>query len=589
MFLFKSTPSQKRLQILFFLFQIGFLIALLFSTAAINHIHKASLAETLTLTLRRSLMTGDLRSVVNDLNGHVGIHFNGVSFQSATTGQIEFSVPAKHGLLTSSATLLTGIVEVPVLYSDSAKNSMGTFFFSYSRLENSWYAFFPWLLSVVLFLLVARREQRKMSRDHEKELQFQKASAIARTTQSLAHDVRKPYSMLKMLIDTVEAEDNPIEVKHILQAFLPEVQQAIASVEGMISDVMEISSEARLNTEPTNPETLIEATLNETFRVLPDADVKLDYELRHTHKVSVDTLKISRVFSNIVSNAVQAMKNKGTLWFRTQEIEETGKHFVRFCIGNSGSAIPQENLSKLFEAFFTSGKQGGTGLGLAIAQKIVTSHGGRIWCESTPTREYPNGQVEFFFTLPVSKEKANVRVLPLPKSNNDINASFERMKTRGNSKVTTTVDSKDVTLEKNIVKALKQRPVKPVILVVDDEGIYRNYLASLVLRSDELTENVVLLFASNASEAQMLAKAHAPVLMILDVDLGENSMNGIDLLKELLSVGYAGKICIHSNQSATLEVEDWYQSGAAVVLPKPMSRAELLTVLLDHALKEHKN
>ncbi|MHA0111243.1 sensor histidine kinase, partial [Klebsiella pneumoniae] len=80
---------------------------------------------------------------------------------------------------------------------------------------------------------------------------------------------------------------------------------------------------------------------------------------------NVHVQKVGRVFSNIVGNAVQAMRQKGRIWFRTRERDG----LIEFCVGNAGSVIPAESLSKLFEAFFTSGKKGGTGLGLAIAQK----------------------------------------------------------------------------------------------------------------------------------------------------------------------------------------------------------------------------
>ena len=68
--------------------------------------------------------------------------------------------------------------------------------------------------------------------------------AIARTTQSLAHDVRKPFTLFKMIIDSVESEEDPLQAKRLLSESLPEVQQAIASVNGMISDVLEIGSES---------------------------------------------------------------------------------------------------------------------------------------------------------------------------------------------------------------------------------------------------------------------------------------------------------------------------------------------------------
>jgi signal transduction histidine kinase len=105
------------------------------------------------------------------------------------------------------------------------------------------------------------------------------------------------------------------------------------------------------------------------------------------------------------------MREKGNLWIRTSEQEG----FVEFTLGNGGSFIPAESLSKLFDAFFTSGKRGGTGLGLAIAKTIVEAHGGSIRCVSEKTEEHPTGLVEFTFTLPAFAS-SNCSVMYIPKA-----------------------------------------------------------------------------------------------------------------------------------------------------------------------------
>ena len=399
--------------------------------------------------------------------------------------------------------------------------------------------------------------------------------AVARTTQSLAHDVRKPFTMFKMIIDTVEYEQDPQEIKAILKKSLPEVQQAMASVNGMISDVLEIGSESKPITEPTNPETLIESTLNEIFRVYPESKVNITYDFTHKHKVNVDTLKIGRVFSNIVGNAVQAMGRNGELWFKTDEIQEDGKAFLRFCLGNGGSFIPAEHLAKLFEAFFTSGKKGGTGLGLAISQKIVTAHGGRIWCESDEQRG-----VEFFFTLPTAVEASDKRAQPLPTSSAQIVAVFERL--RGNSQAGSKaeINPLEVTLEKEIIKLVLAAKSPLNILVVDDEGVYRNSLAALVNRSEDLKKHIHLSFAVNSTQALEAAKA-APHLVIQDVDLGNDSINGYEVLKSLRAQGFPGVVCIHSNRTSPDDYKVAVEAGADAVLPKPMSRTHFLKLMLQ--------
>jgi signal transduction histidine kinase/CheY-like chemotaxis protein len=408
-------------------------------------------------------------------------------------------------------------------------------------------------------------------------------TAIARTTQSLAHDVRRPFTMFKMIIDAVEGEDDPLEAKQFLKESLPEVQQAMASVNGMIADVLEIGSESSPMTEASNPETLVDATLKEVFRVYPDSQVSITYEMNHEHKVSVDTLKIARVFSNIVGNAVQAMNYKGALWFKTTEIEEDGKVFIRFCLGNGGSFIPASHLPKLFEAFFTLGKKGGTGLGLAIAQKIVMAHGGRIWCESDEKKG-----VEFFFTLPRSFEKTDMRVQPLPTSSAEISNTFEHARRLSQPGMRACTDPHEVTLEKEIIR-LAQAGKKPVsILIVDDEGVYRNSLAALVNRSEELKQHMHLALAVNSMQALEASKA-SPALVILDVDLGDNSISGYEVLKRLRLGGFKGVVCIHSNRSLPKDYKAAIEAGADAVLPKPMSRPHFLKLALQAAerLLEH--
>jgi signal transduction histidine kinase len=106
------------------------------------------------------------------------------------------------------------------------------------------------------------------------------------------------------------------------------------------------------------------------------------------------------VISNIVGNAYQALKMNGKIWIRTREVFADEKPFVEITIGNNGPQIATSDLPKLFDSFFTRGKDGGTGLGLAIAQKVVNAHGGKIWCESGASNDFPGGYVEFKFTLP---------------------------------------------------------------------------------------------------------------------------------------------------------------------------------------------
>lgn len=230
-------------------------------------------------------------------------------------------------------------------------------------------------------------------------------AAIAQTTQMLAHDVRKPFSMVRSLLSLLDTAPTG-EVSGIAKQFIPEIETAIRAVNGMISDVMELGFKGELNLAATSPEELIHDALRANLRFESDLQVEFDYDFAHTHQVLVDSLKIERVFANIIGNAIQAQGGKGKLWFKTKEDQGA----ITFTIGNSGSFIPESERELLFESFFTKGKANGTGLGLAIAKKIVEAHGGTIYCSS----DRENG-TEFHFTLKADDQLSSF-AKPLPKT-----------------------------------------------------------------------------------------------------------------------------------------------------------------------------
>lgn len=132
----------------------------------------------------------------------------------------------------------------------------------------------------------------------------------------------------------------------------------------------------------------------------------------------MDSLKIVRVLSNILSNASEAMNRKGKIWIHSKDVVVKNTPFVELCVGNNGSYIEPENIQNLFEAFYTKNKSGGTGLGLAIAKKIIQSHGGNIRCESSKDLG-----VEFYFTLPIESGKIYNVEVDLPAFSQQITSS----------------------------------------------------------------------------------------------------------------------------------------------------------------------
>jgi signal transduction histidine kinase len=112
-------------------------------------------------------------------------------------------------------------------------------------------------------------------------------------------------------------------------------------------------------------------------------------------QVWVDEKQMQQVFFNVIINAIQAMKEGGTLITRTDSIMSEGREFVRVLITDTGQGIPPDEIDKVFVPFYTTKTQG-TGLGLPICRQLVEQHGGTISVRSSLTEG-----TTFIIKLPV--------------------------------------------------------------------------------------------------------------------------------------------------------------------------------------------
>lgn len=273
----------------------------------------------------------------------------------------------------------------------------------------SWLDLFPPSLLVALLVavisatllhhgLVDRLRKKILDPLLQAAAREQRNAAIAETTQMIAHDLRKPFAMTKMMLMELSEIRDPEAFRALRDQIAPEIQRSLNSVDSMLKDIMEIGTEAELVRSVISPTALIRTALYDVLRIYGGSNIKIRYDLRHQNMVEVDEEKVARVFSNLLENAVQALSMRGTVMISTRQVSENRDTHIEFCIANNGPVIAAEDLEKVFEAFFTR-KKGGSGLGLAIAKKIVQVHGGRIWCESSEA-----GGTRFYFTLPASFE-----------------------------------------------------------------------------------------------------------------------------------------------------------------------------------------
>jgi signal transduction histidine kinase len=126
-------------------------------------------------------------------------------------------------------------------------------------------------------------------------------------------------------------------------------------------------------------------------------DITLEKSFDSVPGILAKPEEIQQVFLNIISNAVQAMEGKGTLFLSSRQ--DNGLVIVQ--IRDTGPGISPEHITKVFDPFFTTKGQGeGTGLGLNIVHRVVNKYGGNIKIESDPGEG-----ATFVISFPVNGKK----------------------------------------------------------------------------------------------------------------------------------------------------------------------------------------
>lgn len=401
-------------------------------------------------------------------------------------------------------------------------------------------------------------------------------AAIVNSVQAVAHDVRKPFSLIKVLLTTLNDMDTAGGSKHFAKEALREVDAATTSIEDMLQDILQIGQDTpALIPEAITPECLFDDVLRGVFRGSPDADVSIEFSIHEYVALSVDVQKTKRIVANIIQNALQAPGFTGAIWVRGQVMSLLGGHpRMEFVIGNAGSYIPPDIQPSLFGAFFTHNKKGGTGLGLAIARKWVEAHGGQIRCHSAKTSEHPNGFVEFVFDLPLADLGTAMTQLPRPLVAARSSAYHFAFATRS------APEDVDTLHMQQLWQSLQQLDRNLIILALDDEQLYLSGIERL-LASFSVRNSVRLILSTPETKEVTSFYETDPDLIILDLDLSHSHFDGLDILRHYRSQSGRALVTIHSNRTDPHLYRTAIDAGADSVLPKPLSKEHFVKLLIE--------
>ena len=203
----------------------------------------------------------------------------------------------------------------------------------------------------------------------------EKLAFTGRMAASIAHEIRNPLTNIVLSIRQLKKND---KIKPEGLNYAEIVERNTNRIEYLITELLNCARPIKLNLQPWDVHLVIEDVLKVHKVRLKTQRIKVIKNLTsHPSILLVDKEYLGRVFLNIIANAIEAMQPGGNLSITT------GKEKSNFVIKiqDNGRGIPEKNLIKIFDPFFSTKKRG-AGLGLSTCQNIVTSHGGIIEVES---------------------------------------------------------------------------------------------------------------------------------------------------------------------------------------------------------------
>jgi len=208
----------------------------------------------------------------------------------------------------------------------------------------------------------------------EELIKTQKMAIIGELTSRLAHDLRNPISVIKTAHEIMK-EKPKTEVEKRIQ-YNARIDRSIQRIIHLVNDVLGYVRVTDLEMNETSVLSLIESSID---AIDAPENIKITKPTKD-FQIRCDFRKLEAVFSNLLTNSIQAIDDEGEIIIRFEEKDD----FVQIKFEDTGVGIAESVIPKIFEPLFTT-KNNGTGLGLAICKTIIEQHGGNISVKSNPT------------------------------------------------------------------------------------------------------------------------------------------------------------------------------------------------------------
>jgi two-component system, sporulation sensor kinase E len=224
------------------------------------------------------------------------------------------------------------------------------------------------------------RDITESRRTEQQTIESERLNALTLLAAGVAHEIGNPLNSLNIHLQLMERQARKFDGagQDELQESIDIARSEIARLDSIVTQFLRAIRPTRPQLRPENINAIVQEVVRFFASQIEDRDIVVEQELRSDLPlIQVDRDQMKQAFYNVIKNSLEAMKRRGVLRIRTDM--DDSHVFIKFV--DTGGGISAENLSRIFEPYFTT-KPSGTGLGLLIVRRIVREHGGELSVES---------------------------------------------------------------------------------------------------------------------------------------------------------------------------------------------------------------
>lgn len=224
--------------------------------------------------------------------------------------------------------------------------------------------------------MVSKLRENKMIEERLREVEH--LTAVGQLSRSMAHEIRNPLNFINLSIDYINGKYMPQDAKdkERFNSLISGIKIEIQRLDKLVNEFLNYSKPIKMNKRKVRFKEIIDELLSIVHAKAEADRINILYEIDTDRELIIDPELIKSCILNLFTNAFNAMQDIDRERFLKIKTELINNEFI-LTVSDNGEGVSSESISKIFEPFFSTKKEG-LGLGLPFTKRVIEEHGGRV-------------------------------------------------------------------------------------------------------------------------------------------------------------------------------------------------------------------